>query len=181
MNVSFSKVSCRLVLGVAMMCMLLCGCAKREIPLSLDKVELPERKQQILRRFDVSREITCKTLECRGLMDVVDKTKRSELAAILILRFFDEEGKLCSFSGLPTTKIFGAPAAYRYLPAGGGPRTFSIKVSIPETAAKVEVGLWRCHNWKIALQDFQCVVQQSVLKSLKRLCCCRCCSERGLP
>ena len=168
MNASFSKVSCSVVIGVVMMCTLLCGCAKREIPLSLDKIELPDRKQQILRRFNVSREITCKTLECRGFIDVADKTKRSDLAAILILRFFDNEGKLCSFSGLPITKILGVPAAYRYLPVGGGTRPFSIKVFIPETAATVEVGLWRCCNWKIGLQYFQCVVQQSVLRSLIR-------------
>lgn len=146
---------------------LLCGCARQETPLTLPKTELPSPRQQLLRQFELPRGMLRWTLEFNGCLDVVDEGKRSGNAAILILRFFDDQGKNCDFSGLPPTKIFKEPAGFRYLPAGGGPKRFSFSVPVPDRAVRAEVGLSLFNNdWHIELRDFQCTLSSSVFRSL---------------
>ena len=155
------------LLPLAILASVLCGCARQDTLMSLPQIELPSAKQQMLHRFDISCEKTCRTLEFSGCIDIADKTKRSNSAAILILRFFDSKGNICELSGLPTTKIFKDPAFFRYLPGGGGAKNFSGKVPIPDVATQVEIGLSRFNNeWQIKLVDFKCAITRSVLRAL---------------
>ena len=160
---SRGRAFCPVLIGL-----LLCGCVKQDIPLALPRTELPGGKQRIMKRFEVAREKSCRTLEFSGCIDVVAPLKRSDAAVILTLRYFDAEGKPYLFKELPHTKMFGEPVGYCYLSGAGGRSVrFSRKVAIPEVVKSIEVGLSRGNNdWQIALKDFQCVISRSILKTL---------------
>ena len=147
---------------------LLCGCQKQDTLLSLPKFMLPETEQQFLRRFEVPRVASCRTLEFSGSISIANQTNSSKKAAIFLLRFFDAEGKPCEVKGLIPTKMFKEPASYRYLSGrGGGTERFSGIVPIPDEATTVEVGLSRFFNdFQIELQDFQLKLSWNVLTSL---------------
>ena len=57
------------LLPLAILASVLCGCARQDTLMSLPQIELPSAKQQMLHRFDISCEKTCRTLEFSGCID----------------------------------------------------------------------------------------------------------------
>lgn len=144
---------------------LLCGCAKQETVLSLPRQELPGMRQQLLRKFDLPSGAKNRDVDYNGFIAVGNDTNYCYNVAILIMRFFDGDGKPCGFGGLPPTTVFREKAGFRYLSGGGGaPRSFSGRVRVPEKATSFEIGLSRYHNdLQVELRDFRCSVFGSAL------------------
>lgn len=102
-------------------------------------VQLPPVSSPLL--YSVTNVQGAVSLDISGAIKARKSSEYNRKAGILLVKFFDGEGKYCGSEDLTYSAKFGC--GYRYLAAGSKPERFLCKVKIPAQAVRAEIGIAR--------------------------------------
>ena len=143
---------------VLMGLLLLSGCSRQEESLLMvPQLRPPAGRQLLVYNLDIPRG-TYRTLHLAGSVLDLDIKNYCDSDVLVILRFYDKDGKFCGIGDLRPTNAFKEKAGSMFLAGGGGERRFSRKVRIPVAAVRVEIGMARYAGGKdrnVELHDFK--------------------------